>query len=117
MARMTPLPKILLLLVLGSAAACSGKPSAVVPASAVSSMQSIELKTGAGEAVTAGKIAVVQSTGADGGAQLTAFGTPHAGQYELIALQAGGQCWRVPNQLSARVTSQGVRLHIDRSSR
>lgn len=61
--------------------------------------------------------AVVQSTGADGGAQLTAFGTPPAGQYELIALQAGGQFWRVPNQLSARVTSQGVRLHIDRSSR
>lgn len=61
--------------------------------------------------------AVVQRPGADGGTQRTSFGTPPAGQYELIALQAGGQFWRVPNQLSSRVTSQGVRLHIDRSSR
>ncbi len=61
--------------------------------------------------------AVVQSPASDGGTQLTSFGTPPAGQYELIALQAGGQFWRMPNQLSARDSAQGVRLHIDRSSR
>jgi len=61
--------------------------------------------------------AVVQSPASDGGTQLSTFGTPPAGQYEIIALQAGGQFWRMPNQLSTRDSSQGVRLHIDRSSR
>jgi FKBP-type peptidyl-prolyl cis-trans isomerase FkpA len=50
------------LVLLGMVAACSGKPSAA-PAGAVSSMQSVELKAGTGEAVAAGKIAVVQYTG------------------------------------------------------
>ncbi|HME37826.1 MAG TPA: FKBP-type peptidyl-prolyl cis-trans isomerase [Steroidobacteraceae bacterium] len=49
-------------LLAGFIAACSGKPSAA-PASPVSSMQSVQLKPGAGEGVTAGKIAVVQYTG------------------------------------------------------
>jgi FKBP-type peptidyl-prolyl cis-trans isomerase FkpA len=45
------------------AAGCSrGEPGAV-PSSGVSSMQSVILKAGAGDAVTAGKIAVVQYTG------------------------------------------------------
>jgi FKBP-type peptidyl-prolyl cis-trans isomerase FkpA len=46
----------------GLIAACNGKPAAA-PISAVSSMQSVELKPGAGDGVTAGKIAVVQYTG------------------------------------------------------
>src|SRR5271168_4676029 len=46
----------------GVIAACSGKPSAA-PASPVSSMQSVQLKAGAGEGIAAGKIAVVQYTG------------------------------------------------------
>jgi FKBP-type peptidyl-prolyl cis-trans isomerase FkpA len=46
----------------GLIAACSAKPGAA-PAGGVSSMQSVELKPGAGEGITAGKIAVVQYTG------------------------------------------------------
>jgi FKBP-type peptidyl-prolyl cis-trans isomerase FkpA len=46
----------------GSIAACSGKPS-VAPTGGVASMQSVEIKPGAGEGLTAGKIAVVQYTG------------------------------------------------------
>jgi FKBP-type peptidyl-prolyl cis-trans isomerase len=43
-------------------AACSREPSAAPP-SGVSTMQSVVLKAGTGEGVTAGKIAVVQYTG------------------------------------------------------
>jgi FKBP-type peptidyl-prolyl cis-trans isomerase len=43
-------------------AACNGKPTAA-PIGTVSSMQSVELKPGTGDGVTAGKIAVVQYTG------------------------------------------------------
>jgi FKBP-type peptidyl-prolyl cis-trans isomerase FkpA len=43
-------------------AGCSGKPNAAPP-SGVSSMQSVEIKPGTGEGLTAGKIAVVQYTG------------------------------------------------------
>ncbi|MBL8913470.1 MAG: hypothetical protein JNM17_22415 [Archangium sp.] len=50
----------------------------------------------------------------DGGASVTPFGPPPAGDYELVVLQAGGQFWRVPNQLGATVPSQATRLHIDR---
>jgi FKBP-type peptidyl-prolyl cis-trans isomerase FkpA len=46
-----------------AAAACSRSGSGVPPSSGVSSMQSVELKAGAGEGVAAGKIAVVQYTG------------------------------------------------------
>jgi FKBP-type peptidyl-prolyl cis-trans isomerase FkpA len=46
----------------GLIAACGGKPG-VAPPSGVSSMQSIEVKPGTGEGLTAGKIAVVQYTG------------------------------------------------------
>jgi FKBP-type peptidyl-prolyl cis-trans isomerase FkpA len=42
--------------------ACSGKPN-TAPAGGVSSMQSMEVKPGTGEAITPGKIAVVQYTG------------------------------------------------------
>ncbi len=54
---------------------------------------------------------------ADGGVGQTAFGAPPAGDYELVALAAGGQFWRMPNQLGATVPSQSARLHIDRVSR
>jgi FKBP-type peptidyl-prolyl cis-trans isomerase FkpA len=63
MARITALGTMGLVVLAGTIAACSGKPSAAVPASGVTSMQSIELNAGTGEAVTAGKIAVVQYTG------------------------------------------------------
>jgi FKBP-type peptidyl-prolyl cis-trans isomerase FkpA len=58
----TPLRKIGVVVLAGLLAACSGKPSAV-PTSGVNAMQSVELKAGTGEVVTAGKIAVVQYTG------------------------------------------------------
>lgn len=61
--------------------------------------------------------AIAQGVSSDGGATTTPFGAPPAGDYELIALQSGGQFWRVPNQLGPRVSSQSVRLHIDRVSR
>lgn len=61
--------------------------------------------------------AIAQAPSADGGVTTSVFGAPPAGDYELIALQSGGQFWRVPNQLGARRPSQSVRLHIDRVSR
>ena len=56
------LPRIVLAVLVASIAACGGKPSEA-PASGVTSMQSVEIKAGTGEAVSAGKIAVVQYTG------------------------------------------------------
>jgi FKBP-type peptidyl-prolyl cis-trans isomerase len=51
-------------LALAGLTACGGKPeSAPAQASGVSSLQSVDLKTGDGEAITAGKMAVVQYTG------------------------------------------------------
>jgi FKBP-type peptidyl-prolyl cis-trans isomerase FkpA len=62
MARNRPLSKIGVVALVALIAACSGKPGAV-PTGGVNSMQSVEIKPGTGEAVTAGKIAVVQYTG------------------------------------------------------
>src|SRR6202049_2700416 len=62
MAWNSPLSKIGVVVLVGLIAACSGKPSPT-PASGVNSMQSVEIKPGTGEAITAGKIAVVQYTG------------------------------------------------------
>jgi FKBP-type peptidyl-prolyl cis-trans isomerase FkpA len=62
MASTTPLRQIGAALLFGLIAACSGKPDAA-PTSGVSSMQSTEIKPGTGEAITTGKIAVVQYTG------------------------------------------------------
>lgn len=45
------------------------------------------------------------------------FGAPPRGDYELVALTAGGQYWKIPNQLSGLAPGQGVRLHVDRASR
>jgi len=47
----------------GSISGCGGGKPAPAPASAVTSMQSTQIKAGAGDEVTAGKIAVVQYTG------------------------------------------------------
>jgi FKBP-type peptidyl-prolyl cis-trans isomerase FkpA len=57
-----PLRKIGVVVLAALIAACGAKP-ANPPASAVNSMQSVELKAGAGEGITAGKVAVVQYTG------------------------------------------------------
>lgn len=54
---------------------------------------------------------------ANGRQQVTPFGTPPAGDYELIVLAAGGQFWRLPNGLATTVPTQGIRLHFDRVSR
>jgi FKBP-type peptidyl-prolyl cis-trans isomerase len=62
MAWNSPLSKIGVVVLVGLIAACSGNPSAT-PTSGVSTMQSVEIKPGAGEALTAGKLAVVQYTG------------------------------------------------------
>jgi FKBP-type peptidyl-prolyl cis-trans isomerase FkpA len=66
MAAMTcigPLRKIAGVVLLGLIAACSGGEPAAVPAKGVNTMQSVELKAGTGEGITAGKIAVVNYTG------------------------------------------------------
>jgi FKBP-type peptidyl-prolyl cis-trans isomerase FkpA len=63
MASPKPLLKFFAAAVLaGSVAACNSKP-AVAPTPGVNSMQSVQLKTGSGPELTAGKIAVVQYTG------------------------------------------------------
>jgi len=63
MASTKSLRQIGVVALVGLIAACSsGKPGAA-PTGGVSSMQSVEIKPGTGEAVTAGKIAVVQYTG------------------------------------------------------
>ncbi len=48
----------------------------------------------------------------DGGTGIRPWGAPPAGDYELVTLAAGGQFWRLPNQLP--LESQNLHLHIDR---
>jgi FKBP-type peptidyl-prolyl cis-trans isomerase FkpA len=62
MTRYRPLTKIGVAVLVALLAACNGKPAAA-PASAVTEMQSTQLKAGTGEGVAAGKIAVVNYTG------------------------------------------------------
>jgi FKBP-type peptidyl-prolyl cis-trans isomerase FkpA len=62
MAHNWSLPQLSLAVLLGLMSACGGKPAAAPP-SPVTSMQSLELKPGAGESIAPGKIAVVQYTG------------------------------------------------------
>lgn len=62
MARKRPLPQFTLAVLIGLLSACGGKPAAP-PSGPVTSMQSIELKAGAGEGIVPGKVAVVQYTG------------------------------------------------------
>jgi FKBP-type peptidyl-prolyl cis-trans isomerase len=58
----SPLRKFTVIALAGLIAACSGKPAAM-PAGGAITMQSKVLKSGTGEGVAAGKIAVVQYTG------------------------------------------------------
>ncbi len=48
--------------------------------------------------------------------QVTPVGPPLPGEYQLVVLEAGGQFWRIPNQLGPQVPSQGVRMHFDRAA-
>ncbi len=48
-------------------------------------------------------------------AQLTTVGSAPTGNYELIALTASGQFWRLPNDLKGEEAAQGVRFHFDRA--
>ncbi len=93
MAAMTctrPLRKIGVIVLCGFFTACSGKPAAAPP-SGVSSMQSVELKAGAGEVITAGKIAVVQYTGW----LYEASAPDHKGK-QFDSSRTGGQPFRFP---------------------
>jgi FKBP-type peptidyl-prolyl cis-trans isomerase len=62
MTRNNPLFKIGAVVCAALLAACGGKPT-TAPASAVAAMQSTQIKAGTGDAITAGKIAVVNYTG------------------------------------------------------
>ena len=62
MARNNSWPQLTFTVLLGLMSACGGKPAAPPP-SPVTSMQSVDLKAGAGESIAPGKIAVVQYTG------------------------------------------------------
>jgi FKBP-type peptidyl-prolyl cis-trans isomerase FkpA len=62
MALKRPLPQLALGVLVGLMSACGGKPSPAPP-SPVTSMQSVELKSGTGDTIAPGKIAVVQYTG------------------------------------------------------
>jgi hypothetical protein len=46
---------------------------------------------------------------------ITPVGAAPRGSYELIALAAGGQFWRVPNDLKGEQVSQGTQFHFDRT--
>ncbi|MEW6433523.1 MAG: hypothetical protein AB1730_18610 [Myxococcota bacterium] len=54
---------------------------------------------------------------ADGKPRVAPFGTPPAGDYELVVLSGTGQYWRLPNGLAEALPSQAVRLHFDRVTR
>jgi len=57
-----PLRTIAIVVLAALIAACSGKPAAA-PAAGVNLMQSVELRAGTGEGITAGRTAVVNYTG------------------------------------------------------
>lgn len=85
-----PLRNLSALVLVGLIAACGGKPPTAT-LSGVNSMQTVELKPGAGEAVTAGKIAVVQYTGW----LYEASATDHKGK-QFDSSRTGGQPFRFP---------------------
>jgi FKBP-type peptidyl-prolyl cis-trans isomerase FkpA len=85
-----PLRNLSGLVLVGLIAACGGKPAAAPP-SGVNSMQTVELKSGTGEAVTAGKIAVVQYTGW----LYEASATDHKGK-QFDSSRTSGQPFRFP---------------------
>jgi FKBP-type peptidyl-prolyl cis-trans isomerase FkpA len=74
----------------GLIAACGGKPDAVPP-SGVTSMKTLELKSGSGDGIAAGKIAVVQYTGW----LYEASATDNKGK-QFDSSRSGGQPFRFP---------------------
>jgi FKBP-type peptidyl-prolyl cis-trans isomerase FkpA len=88
MACHTPLRTIGIFLLAASIAACGGKP-VPAPPGAVNSMQTVQLKPGAGEAITAGKTAVVQYTGW----LYESSATDHKGK-QFDSSRTGGQPFR-----------------------
>jgi FKBP-type peptidyl-prolyl cis-trans isomerase FkpA len=90
MACYRPLRNLGALVLMGLMAACGGKP-ATASLSGVTSMQTVELKPGTGEAVTTGKIAVVQYTGW----LYEASATDHKGK-QFDSSRTGGQPFRFP---------------------
>ena len=90
MARNKPLRKISVVVLAGLIAACGAKPG-TAPTSGVNSMQTVELKAGTGEAVTAGKIAVVQYTG-----WLYEASAPDNKGKQFDSSRTGGQPFRFP---------------------
>ena len=91
MSRIGSLCKAGLVVLVGLIAGCGAKPGAVTPASGVSSMQSIELKAGNGEPLTAGKVAVVQYTG-----WLYEASAPDNKGKQFDSSRTGGQPFRFP---------------------
>jgi FKBP-type peptidyl-prolyl cis-trans isomerase FkpA len=85
-----PLRNLGALALIGLIAACGGKP-APAPSSGVNTMQTVELKPGTGEAVAAGKIAVVQYTGW----LYESSATDHKGK-QFDSSRTGGQPFRFP---------------------
>jgi FKBP-type peptidyl-prolyl cis-trans isomerase FkpA len=85
-----PLRNLSGLVLVGLIAACGGKPAAAPP-TGVNSMQTVELKPGMGESVTAGKIAVVQYTGW----LYEASAADHKGK-QFDSSRTGGQPFRFP---------------------
>jgi FKBP-type peptidyl-prolyl cis-trans isomerase len=90
MARNKPLRKISVVILAGLIAACGAKPGAA-PASGVNSMQTVVLKAGNGDAVGAGKIAVVQYTG-----WLYEASAPDNKGKQFDSSRTGGQPFRFP---------------------
>lgn len=90
MACKRPLRSLGALVLIGLIAACGGKPPAA-SSSGVNSMQTVELKPGTGEAVAAGKIAVVQYTGW----LYEASAADHKGK-QFDSSRTGGQPFRFP---------------------
>jgi hypothetical protein len=56
------------------------------------------------------------TTDSAGKVTLSSIGSPPAGAYELVALGAQGQFWRLPNQLGTTLSSQRVSFHFDRTA-
>jgi FKBP-type peptidyl-prolyl cis-trans isomerase FkpA len=90
MACKRPLRNLAALVLIGLISACGGKP-APATLSGVNSMQTVELKPGSGEAVAAGKIAVVQYTGW----LYEASAADHKGK-QFDSSRTGGQPFRFP---------------------
>ena len=84
------LRKISAVLLMGLIAGCGGKPAPITP-SAVSAMQTVQLKPGAGEPIAAGKTAVVQYTG-----WLYEASAPDSKGKQFDSSRTGGQPFRFP---------------------